>query len=221
LVEDVFIDIYMASILDDRGTIGQYIQRHGLRGLFREKAKFFRKHRAESWISEISNTAGYAMLSSLTNCQSDAISERAECAISTWNRFEEYISGAKLKRRNGVKAIEEKLDDGKKRQVQIGRIAKIGGQLNLRKINAVVEKLPEGDYTLLVLRRSLAGKSPALRSSVRSIMGSGAKVNSFKFYSHSHYNEAKKSIAALVDQKYVLAIYISIESAEIKKVVLN
>ncbi|MCJ8325147.1 MAG: hypothetical protein HRU29_11975 [Rhizobiales bacterium] len=213
-VEDIFIDIFVGRLLTQNDMFsGLIVRQGGLPGLFREKARFFKKNSTEAYISQIAKDAGYAPLSALNNCPDNDIECRAKSTIDAWNRFNYSLSEATISKHPRVIELDKK---SQKRGHFLQSVPGFGKQLPMARIARSASKLPDGSYTILVLRRSSSvRKNPKTRNKIRSLFGTNARINSFRFVSKGAFSTERKTIGELLDNKYIAGLNVDVNGSDV------
>jgi hypothetical protein len=215
IVEDVIVDIALGTFFREHSPIKELIAQSGLEALFRQKAKFFKANLGDSWISEISRYATYAVLASLNKVDDNDVPGRAAAAYDAWLAFSRALSGRGLaasdprprkreRARPAPVATESPVLAGRALEDDLIDIPRLGGQLPIRRIIAMARTLPAGDYTLLVLRRSSAArKSPVTRGKIQALFGRRARRNTFRLFSSDRYLSTNEIIDDLLASGHI------------------
>jgi hypothetical protein len=220
-IEDIIIDIALGTYFRERPPVSDIVAEVGLAGLYRYKAKFFRKWRARSWLSQVQGDATYAMLSSLNSLPDGDVAGRAASAYDTWFEFTESLTAARLIPTYAVTgtptlSIGQPAGTGSAVDpiaTSLLQLPKLGGQLPIRRIAAVTAKLPAGDHSLIVLlKSSSARKSPSLRGQLTALFGVRARRNSFRVLSNERLLVAGDIIDALSRSGHILVVKLSLRS---------
>lgn len=205
LVEDLIVDISLGGFFRQSEPISTLVRSKGLSGLYASKAAFARQRVGESTGLSVARRAQYALLSSLGSADDQDVSGRATQAYEAWARLAASLSAHNLTPTNN------RLESANQhRKSPFSRLAKIGGQLSMRRIGRATDALPEGYYTIVILRRgSKAGKSPAFRGSVRAIFGARPRINRFVIYAAQSYRPYWSHIENLTKVGHVAVLHFS------------
>lgn len=202
IIEDMIIDISLGTLFRATAPIRELVTSEGLVSLFRRKAEFFRANVVRSWISSIERGAGYAPLSSLNDIADSDIEGRAQRSFEAWREFARSLT-------HTVTATQLERSD-------LAALPVVGGQLPLKRIAAAARNLPDGDYTLLVLRRSMARKSPSIRKQLSELFRARARVNSFRFAASDQYMRNRATAKELHRSGHIYSIQIVILNGEVR-----
>jgi hypothetical protein len=202
-VEDVIIDVTLGNFFrSSGGAVAQLINEHGLHALFRRKVEYARDRAALSWLGTISKDVGYAVLSSLNRLSDDDIEGRGRAAWTCWL---DLISRLSLSSSLDVEAAKEAPTVSS--WADLESLAVVGGSLPVRRMRKQARQLPQGDFTVLVLRRSSrARKSPFTRDRIRHLFGKNARINSFVMLTNSRFVSARAAINDLATSGHVTVI---------------
>ncbi len=213
-VEDIFIDIFVGRWLTQNAVFSELVARQGgLPGLFREKARFFKKNSTDAYISQIAKDAGYAPLAALNSCLDNDIDGRAKSTIDAWNRLQSSLSGEAISKHPRVIELDKK---SQSKGFSLQSVPGFGKQLPMARIARSASKLPDGSYTLLVLRRSSsARKNPKTRNKIRSLFGTNARINSFRFVSKRAFSTQRKIVSELLENKYIAGLNVEVTGADV------
>ncbi len=204
ILEDIIVDISLGNFFRSIDPIKSLVAAEGLVGLYSRKARYVRSWVRESWLTEVKRDAGYATLSSLNKHPDDNVHARAVAAYEAWKSFSEAQSLGSFAQAAPV-AVVERFD--------LRSVPKIGGQLPARRIASVVKRLPDGNYHLLVLRRSMTSrKSKKLRSVLSSLYGPRSRINSFVFTPEDAFRPDRDIIAELVRSGHLFRLSVWVES---------
>ena len=150
------------------------------------------------------------MLSSLNKLPSDDIAGRDASAYDTWLDFSQSLRGARL-----VSSVEfdlrttipeDREDIGVTGQARptddlassLASTPKLGGQLPIRRIVTAADRLPPGEYSIIVLMKSSSiRKSPKFRGKMKALFGSHARRNSFRILSNERFLSTRNIIDEL------------------------
>jgi len=200
IIEDLFVDIYIAQFMSATTLPKQYIQSHGLESFYNKKALFFQRNKNRAWLSSISKDTGYAPLSSICNANRSDFENRANEAAKNWKDFCNSLSLNSL-----TGEIQNDLN------LPIERLNKYGG-LPLKKIKLQAKSLPDGLFIIPILRKSATvRKSPKYRGKVKAIFGRKRKIGSFRIMNRENYYHETKVISGLLKEKAVLLLHVTIQ----------
>lgn len=208
-IEDVFVDIFMGRWMTQNPVFLDVMSQYGgLPGFFREKARFFKKNIDDSYVGSIVKDSGYAPLAALNRCSDKDFEGRARATMETWRRFQSSLSGEAISSlRWALELTRSALASGS----TIDSIPIFGKQLPVSRIERVASRLPDGSYTLLVLRRaSSVRKNPKTREKISSIFGKGAKINSFRFIASAEFSSNRDVIKELMERRFVEGLSVSV-----------
>jgi len=209
IVEDVFVDIFLGRWMTNTRVLNELVVAQGLSGLYRAKAKYFRQNSARSWITNISRDASYAPLASLNRADDDDIEGRADAALKEWMSFAEGLTVRSLP---AAAAISSDVA-----VASFERLPKLGGQLPVRSIKSTLAKLPDGQYTVVILRRSSAvRKQPKIKDGVRSIFGRRARINSFRIFTADSFSSNRNLIAHLIRSGFIVGISVETDNGALR-----
>jgi hypothetical protein len=217
LVEDLIVEISLSNFFRGTSAIGSLVDQEGLRGFFREKARFARQRAGPVWLNAPSAKARYAVLTALNSCADHELEERAEAAYIAWREFAEWVTIRRPRKRyvptdrpvarrgrgDPASSVDRK---------PLSLVPKIGRQMPLARIGKITRALPLGEYTMAILRRaSEVRKSPELRDDVTAIFGPGARINSFRVFFENVYINIQKPLDRLVMSGHVVLMKIRVE----------
>lgn len=194
MIEDIILDVTLGNLFGQSGPVKHAIDRRGHGGLYRLKAQFAKGQLDRSWLAEIAKRAEYATLASLNTAADDDISGRATAAYSSWLEFSEWLEPRIRLPSQRTRTVADSLQ----------QLRRLGGQLPLRRIEARLAELPDGQYALLVLRSaSSARKSPSMKRRIQSIFGKSARINTFRFIPVKIFRSRYRMLSQLVASSHI------------------
>lgn len=208
-IEDIFVDIFIGrSFVKNPIFEDLQQQQGGLKALFRQKALFFKRSKAMSYVVGMSREVGYMPLSALNKLEDDDFRGRGRAALRAWQDFEASLQTSSV-------AVANSKSFGLLRNT-LDSIPVYGKQLPLRRICRNAGQLSDGAYSLIVLRRSSqAGKSKKLKNKIRSVFGPYARINSFRFIANGEFLQQRKILRELSENGYVAIINVKVLGSEV------
>lgn len=207
LLEEIIVDITLGNFFSKTQAVGSIIHRFGLRGLYRKKVQYVRSMMPTGWLNDVTKSAGYVTLSSLDNLPLADVRTRGLAAYDRWLQFSQWLEPQ-------VRGPSERT---RRAIAKLKLTPLLGGQLPLNKIERSIARLPDGRYTLVILRSSAKSrKSPSMRKRFQSIFGPSRRVNAFTIFTLSDFLIQESTILPLVQSGHLACFTIDVNPTTIE-----
>ncbi|PHY12569.1 hypothetical protein CSW58_11725 [Caulobacter sp. B11] len=207
LIEDLIIDVTLGNYFRGRKPIAEVVDAGGgLPSLYARKVRFARRTGLLRGPTTAPKGTTYVMLSMLSQAADDDLAARAASAFETWQLFASSLTPKMLPSPDQTLLIDEGSGTFPFAQLQ-----KIGAQLSMPTIKALLKALTSGTYVMAVLRSSSSvRKTPELRGQITGIFGEKARTNSLKIYPYDSYLPNLHTLQELSKSGHIVLVHFSL-----------
>jgi len=207
LIEDLIIDVTLGTYFRGREPIASVVDAGGgLPSLYARKVRFAHRFGLLRGSTTVHKNATYVMLSMLSQAADDDLAARAASAFGTWQSFANSLTPKMLPSPDQTLLIDEGAGT-----FPFARLQKIGPQLSMPTIRALLKALTSGTYVMAILRSSSSvRKTPELRGQISGIFGERARTNSLKIYPYDSYLPNLHALQELSKSGHIVLVHFTL-----------